>query len=173
MNQLVFDIVSQQFTQTLKSLKGCLLKAKLHAETQKFNPDLYLDTKLAPDMFPLSKQIQMVSDNAKGAVARLSLKDAPKFEDQEKSFDDLIVRLDKTIEYVSSFSAKDFHSFQDAKVTFPWYPGKYLEGHDYLVTFALPNFYFHVTTVYALLRHAGVPVGKGDFLGTLNWKNIP
>ncbi len=170
-HEIVFDIISTQFLSSLRSLKDCLLKAKTHAEVNKFSPDKYLDMKLAPDMFNFTKQVQMVSDNAKGAVSRLSGKEAPRFEDNEKTFEELLARLEKTINYISDFKSDDFKNYQNQKVSFPWYPGKFLQGHDYLVTFALPNFYFHMTTTYSLLRNAGVQVGKGDFLGNLNWQN--
>jgi len=172
MNSIVYDIIQLQFTQNLNALKHCLLKAQGHAEANKFDAQCFLDTKLAPDMFPFKKQIQMISDNAKGAVSRLSGKEAPVFEDNEKSFAELVTRLDKTIEYVSSFKAEDFKNFDSQKAVFPWYPGKYLNGHDYLVSFAIPNFYFHLTTAYNLLRNSGVQIGKRDFLGDLAWKDL-
>jgi len=170
MHTLVFDLISTQYIGSLTALKVCLLKAKAHAEANKFDPNKFLDMKLAPDMFGFTKQIQIASDNAKGAVSRLSGKEAPKFEDNEKTFDEVLARLDKTIDYLSQFKADDFKNFQNQKVSFPWYPGKFLSGHDYLVGFALPNFYFHTTTTYNLLRGAGVQIGKGDFLGNLNWQ---
>jgi hypothetical protein len=169
---MVFQLVSTQFLKTLSGLRTCLVKAKEHAQKRNFDPNCFLDLKLAPDMFPLKKQIQMVSDNAKGAVSRLSGKEAPVFEDSEKTFDDLILRISKTIEYLESFKSDDFKNYENQKASFPWYPGKYLSGHDYLVTFALPNFYFHVSMAYALLRNAGVEIGKRDYLGDLNWKDL-
>jgi hypothetical protein len=168
--ELVFEMISKQYVSSLVALKACLLKAKTHAETNKFDSNKFLDMKLAPDMFNFTKQIQMVSDNAKGAVSRLSGKEAPRFEDNEKTFEELLTRIDKTINFISDFKSEDFKDYQNQKVSFPWYPGKYLSGHDYLVGFALPNFYFHTTTAYNLLRGAGVQVGKGDFLGNLNWQ---
>jgi hypothetical protein len=171
MQNLVYELISAQYIASLSALKEILLKAKSHAETNKFDPNKFLDMKLAPDMFPFTKQIQIASDNAKGAVSRLSGKEAPKFEDNEKTFDEVIARIDKTIEYLSQFKPEDFKDFQNQKISFPWYPGKYLNGKDYLVGFALPNFYFHTTTAYNLLRGAGVQIGKSDFLGNLNWQD--
>lgn len=169
--KLVFDLVTTQFSHSLKALRECLLKAQSHAVAFGYEPNKFLDMKLAPDMFALTKQIQITTDNAKGAAARLSGKEAPRFEDNEKTFEEVLARIDKTIDYLSGFKAQDFKDFEKNKATFPWFPGKSLSGYDYLVTYALPNFYFHLTTSYNLLRHAGVKIGKADFLGNLNWQN--
>jgi len=170
-HDLVYDLVASQFLRNLKGLKSCLEKAKTHAENCQYSSDKLLDVKLAPDMFNFTKQVQIASDTAKGAVARLSGKEAPKFEDNEKTLDELIMRVDKTISYLADFKADDFKNFSAQSVSFPWYPGKSLDGHEYLVAFALPNFYFHLTTSYNLLRNAGVQIGKMDFLHHLNWKD--
>ncbi len=172
MEQLVFDLITSQFIQSLKALRECLLRAEVHANSYQFDPSKFLDMKLAPDMFPLIKQIQITTDNAKSAASRLAGKEAPRFEDNEKTFEEVLSRVDKTLDYLCSFKAQDFINFDKQKATFPWFPGKSLTGYDYLVTYALPNFYFHLTTSYNLIRHAGVKIGKADFLGNLNWQKF-
>jgi hypothetical protein len=170
MENLIFDIICTGYVRNLHGLKGCLLKAKKHAEDRKFDPNLYLNSKLAVDMFNFTKQIQFACDNAKGAVARLGGRENPQHEDNEKTFDEIVARVEKTINFISTFKPEDFKNFSHQKATFPWYPGKHLEGKDYLVSFAIPNFYFHLTCAYSILRHSGVNLGKSDFLGELNWK---
>ena len=129
-----------------------------------------LDARLAPDMFPLSKQIQIVCDNAKMSVARLTGISAPVFEDNEKSFDEFVNRINKTMAYLEGIKPENFTGYDKRTAEFPWLPGSYLEGKDYLVNYALPNFYFHLSMAYAILRFNGVDLGKVDFLGELNWK---
>lgn len=167
----VYETVVQQFSQNLVALKTILNKAKTHAEYNKFDVNKFLDYKIAPDMFAFCKQVQMVSDNAKGAAARLAGKEIPVFADDEKTMDALIARLDKTMNYLEGLKADDFKNYESQKITFSYYPGKYLEGKTYLQSYAIPNFYFHLTATYAILRNAGVAVGKNDFLGNVAWKN--
>jgi hypothetical protein len=168
--QIIFDTIVNGFMRNLHGVKTILNKAQEHAKHHKFDVNTFLDMKLAPDMFNFTRQIQMASDNAKGAAARLSGSEAPKFEDNEKSWEELIARVDKTINYLAQFKSDDFKNYADQKISFPWYPGMHLTGHDYLTSFALPNFYFHVTTAYSILRGNGVQIGKGNFLGEINWK---
>jgi hypothetical protein len=170
MKNPVYEIVVDQFTRNLNSLRTLLQKAKEHASERKFDENNFLQVRLAPDMFPFVKQVQMTTDNAKGAASRLAGVTAPKFEDNEKSLDELISRVNKTVEYLSSLRSEQFNKYAEQKISFPWYPGKCLEGDDYFVSYAIPNFYFHLTTSYAILRNSGVPIGKGDFLGEINWK---
>ncbi|MBL7664407.1 MAG: DUF1993 domain-containing protein [Bacteriovoracaceae bacterium] len=170
MNITVNEIISEQFTMNLLALKNIMEKAKAHATERKFNPDLFLDMKLAPDMFTFARQVQIATDNAKGAAARLSGKTAPVFEDKEKTMDELIERVGKTLNFLEGFSEKDFADAENKKITFPWYPGKFIGGRDYLISHAIPNVYFHLTTAYALLRMGGVKIGKVDFLGNQNWQ---
>jgi hypothetical protein len=165
----VSELVVNQFTRNLKALRGLLGKAKEHANEKKFDPNLFLQEKLSPDMFPFVRQVQITCDTAKGAVARLSGQKPPSWSDEEKSIDELLARVDKTIDYVSQFTAKDFTNYAAQQVSFPWYPNKYLKGDDFLVSHAIPNFFFHLTTTYALLRKSGVSLGKSDFLGEQNW----
>lgn len=155
------------FAKMLGNMLNWLEAAKAHAEAKKFSTDVYLTLRLAPDMLPFTKQIQIASDAAKGCVARLSGQDAPKFEDNEASLDELITRIKKTQDYVLSVPADAIDGSEGREITIPRRSGDPLkfDGTTYLRHFALPNFYFHATTTYALLRHAGVPLGKNDFLG--------
>lgn len=166
----VNDIVVNQFTRSLNALKNILKKAKSHAEERKFDPNMYLDMRLAPDMFPLSRQVQIVTDNAKGAVARLTGKTAPVFEDGKTTLDELLARIDKTIDFLATTKAEDFADYASKKASFHWKPDVYMMGDDYLVSHVIPTFYFHMTTTYALLRQCGVHIGKADYLGEQNWK---
>ncbi|MDE2146629.1 MAG: DUF1993 domain-containing protein [Burkholderiales bacterium] len=150
---------------------GCLLtwldKAEQHAQARKFDPVNYLGLRLAPDMLPLTRQIQIATDGAKGCVARLAGLEVPKWDDNEATLDDLRARVRKTIDYVQSVPAAQFEGSEDRVVVLPVRSGEPLrfDGESYLKHFVLPNFFFHVTTTYALLRHAGVELGKRDFLG--------
>ncbi len=171
MNVNVSDLIINQFSKNLLALRGILEKARTHADNHKFNPDLFLDTKLAPDMFNFTRQVQITTDIAKGAAARLGGKTAPIFEDKEKSLEDLISRVNMTLNFLENFKPEDFAEFREKKISFPWKPGASLEGIDFLTSHAIPNFYFHMSMTYALLRSFGVNIGKGDFLGAQNWKN--
>lgn len=155
------------FAKMLGNMLNWLEAAKAHAEARKFSTDVYLTLRLAPDMLPFTKQIQIASDAAKGCVARLAGQDIPKYEDNEASLDELAERIRKTRDYVLSLPESAFAGSETREITIPRRTGDPLkfDGVTYLRHFALPNFYFHATTTYALLRHAGVPLGKGDYLG--------
>lgn len=155
------------FAKMLGNMLNWLEAAKAHAEAKQFSTDVYLTLRLAPDMLPFSKQIQICSDAAKGCVARLAGQEIPKYEDNEATLDELAERLRKTRDYVLSVPAAAFEGSEAREITIPRRSGEPLrfDGLDYLRHFAQPNFYFHATTTYALLRHAGVPLGKGDYLG--------
>lgn len=169
MNHSVHDLVSVQFSRSLGALHGLLKKAQAHASERKFDENLFLQLRVAPDMFPLIKQVQVATDNAKGAGARLTGKTAPVFEDKETTLAELLTRIEKTREFLQSLNEKDFEAYAEKKISFPWYPGVHMMGSDYLSSHALPNFYFHMNTAYLLLRGAGVALGKRDFLGEQNW----
>jgi len=156
------------FAKMLGNMLTWLEAAKSHAATKNFSTDVYLTLRLAPDMLPFTKQIQIASDAAKGCIARLSGQDAPKFEDNEATLDELIERIRKTRDYVLSVPAAAVDGSEGREITIPRRTGEPLkfDGTTYLRHFALPNFYFHATTTYALLRHAGVALGKSDFLGS-------
>jgi hypothetical protein len=154
-----------QFIKVLSQAHRWLDKAEAHATNKKFDPNTLLSARLAPDMYPLLRQIQSMSDTSKGNAARLAGVTAPVFADDEKTIAELRARLDKTIDWLESLDPKQFEGADDRTVTVPWMPGKGIKGCDYLVGIGLPNFYFHATTAYNILRHNGVDVGKVDFLG--------
>ncbi|MBS0442623.1 MAG: DUF1993 domain-containing protein [Proteobacteria bacterium] len=156
------------FTRMLGHLAAWLDKAEAHAQAKKFDTSVYLAARLAPDMLPFSKQIQIACDAAKFGVARLAGVEAPKFEDNEASLAELRERIRKTVEFVRSVPAAAIDGTEDKDVTVPRRDGNIvLKGEFYLKHYVQPNFYFHVTTAYALLRHNGVELGKGDYLGAL------
>jgi uncharacterized protein len=154
------------FLHSLRSLKALLEKGVAHAEARKFDPNLLATTRLAVDMLPLSRQIQIASDAAKGAAARLAGVEPPKFEDNETTMAELIARVDKTIDYLQGFKPAQLEGSEERTISIPTPRQTFtFPGLAYLRHWALPNFYFHVTTAYNLLRHNGVEIGKGDFLG--------
>jgi hypothetical protein len=155
------------FVRMLGNLQACLEKAAAHAEARKFDPTNYVGLRLAPDMLPFSRQIQIASDTAKGCMARLAGVEVPKWEDNEATLTELRARLHRTSDYVKSFSAPQIDGSEGREIVIPMRTGDPLvfNGESYLKQFAQPNFYFHITIAYALLRHAGVEIGKGDYLG--------
>jgi hypothetical protein len=154
------------FVRMLGNALAWLDKAQAHAEARKFDPANYLGLRLAPDMLPFTRQIQIASDGAKGRVARLAGIEVPKWDDNEASLDDLRVRLRKTIDYVQSVPAAQIDGSEDREIVLPMRQGEVrFSGENYLKHYVLPNLYFHLTTAYALLRHAGVELGKRDYLG--------
>ena len=154
------------FVKMLGNLDRWLDAATAHAAAKSFDPQVLLGTRLAPDMLPFTKQIQIASDTVKHCVARLSGTVAPKFEDNEATIAELKQRIAKTIDFVQSVPADQING-SDAKVIEVPMRGTALtfSGETYLKHWVLPNFYFHLTTAYALLRHNGVPLGKPDYLG--------
>ncbi|MFI4986580.1 MAG: DUF1993 family protein [Alphaproteobacteria bacterium] len=152
--------------QTLNACSAILDKAATDAASRKIDEATLLGYRLAPDMFPLAKQFQLVADFAKGTVARLAGVEVPKYEDSEKTLAELKARIAKTVAYVQGFKPGAIDGSETRAITIPMggQPTTFT-GQDYLVTFALPNFYFHATTAYAILRHCGVNIGKRDFLG--------
>jgi hypothetical protein len=156
------------FVRMLGNLVAWLDKAEAHAREKKFEPSVFLSARLAPDMLPLPTQIQIACDAAKFCIARLAGVEAPPFADDEKSLDDLRQRVRKTIDYLESVPAAQIDGSDGREVSVPRRAGAItMTGEAYLKHFALPNFFFHVTTTYALLRHNGVELGKIDFLGAL------
>jgi hypothetical protein len=150
----------------LTNLSAILDKAAASAETRQFDPAVFVSARLAPDMNPFSAQIQTASDSAKGAGARLTGTEAPSFPDTETTFPELKARIQKTIDYLQSLKPEQFEGADTREVTLKFPNGEMkFAGQDFLFSFALPNFYFHLTTAYAILRHNGVPIGKMDFLG--------
>ncbi len=163
-----YEFTIPVFVRTLTNLKAILEKAKAFAVEKGISEADLLATRLAPDMFPLVKQVQIAGDNAKGAAGRLAGVEIPKMEDTEATFDELCARLDKTIAYLNTFTSEQFAGAEDKKIHLPWMPeGKNYEAPDYLRYFVLANVYFHVTTAYDILRNQGMPVGKTDYIGEL------
>jgi hypothetical protein len=164
----VHMLVVDQVTHSLQQVLGFLDKAVAYAEAKKFDPLVLVNARLAPDMHPFVRQIQFISDTAKFGVARLTGLEAPKFEDTEKTIDELRARIKKTIDYIKSVPASAFDGAEDRDISIKL-PNRTIEmkGGTYLRGWLLPNFFFHATTAYAILRHNGVDVGKRDFLGDL------
>jgi len=154
------------FAKTLGNMLSWLDKAQAHAEARKFDPSVYLTLRLYPDMLPLPAQIRIAGDAAKACAARLAGKDAPVFEDNETTLEQLSERIRKTLAYLDTVTAKDIDGSEERDIVIPRgnrEPRRF-KGEFYLKHFALPNFFFHATTLYALLRHNGVELGKADFL---------
>ena len=155
------------FLTMLKSLSAILDKAEAYAAEHKIDPEVMLSWRLAPDMFPLTRQLQIAADFAKGTTARLAGAEVPKYADNENSFAELKARIAKTVKFVEGFSPKDIDGSEGRDITLSvGGQDMHFKGEPYLVQFALPNFYFHATTAYAILRRCGVDIGKRDFLGT-------
>ena len=155
------------FERMLGSMLAWLDKAEAHAKARNFDPDNYLGLRLAPDMLPLAKQIQIASDAAKGCISRLSGAEVPKWDDNEKTLADLRGRIQRTIDLVRQTPAAKIDGTDAREIVVPLRNREPMRfsGEDYLRQWALPNFFFHVTMTYALLRQAGVELGKADFLG--------
>jgi hypothetical protein len=154
------------FVHSFRSLRAILEKGAAHAEAKRFDSSVLANSRLFPDMLPLINQIQIASDAAKGAAARLAAVDAPKFEDDEKTFPELLARIDKTVDYLQSFKPEQFEGSEERTITIKTRNNSFsFPGLLYLRHWAIPNFFFHMTTAYNLLRHNGVELGKADFLG--------
>jgi uncharacterized protein len=150
----------------LTSLKAILGKAEAHAAARQIDPSVLTSSRLYPDMLPLARQVHIATDTAKGCAARLAGVDAPKYDDVEVTFDPLSERIDKTIAYLKEFEAAQIDGSEERPVTLQMRTGPIdFTGMTYLLYFVLPNFYFHVTTAYDILRHCGVELGKPDYLG--------
>ena len=155
------------FNQLLGGLADVLKKAEAHATERKIDPNAYLQSRLYPDMFPLLRQVQIACDFAKSVSARLAQAEVPAWEDNEATFEDLQARIARTQAYLASLDAANFEGAESRDIVLrPGTPKeKHLTGQAYLLNYGLPQFFFHVTTAYALLRHAGIEIGKRDFMG--------
>jgi hypothetical protein len=162
----LYDQLVPVFSKMLTSLDKVLTKAEADAETRKIDPQVFVNGRLAPDMLPLVRQVQIMTDGAKGAASRLAGREPPKWADEEKSFADLHARIAKTIAHLQTFEPSSFDGAETRSIELK-FPNATLNfnGKDYFLGFVVPNFYFHYTTAYAILRHNGVPIGKVDFLG--------
>ncbi|HEU4825877.1 MAG TPA: DUF1993 family protein [Dongiaceae bacterium] len=156
------------FVRGLENLSAVLAKGAAHAEAKKIDPAVFVNARLAPDMFALARQIQIASDAAKGCVARLAGAEVPSYPDTESTFPELEARIAKTIAFVKGFTATQIDGSEERSVLLKMRSGDMtFRGQDYLFKLTLPNFYFHITTAYDILRHNGVEVGKMDYLGKL------
>jgi uncharacterized protein len=155
------------FIRMLGNLSVILNKAVAHAEARKIDPSIFVTARLAPDMLPLSRQVQIATDMAKGCAARLAGLEVPSYEDNETTFADLQERIAKTITFLQSISAEQINDSEE-RIVMLKLRGKEISflGQPYLLDFVLPNVYFHITTTYAILRHNGVEVGKMDYIGS-------
>ncbi|MBV8380758.1 MAG: DUF1993 domain-containing protein [Paucibacter sp.] len=157
------------FARLLANMNQWLDAARVHAEAKKFDPAVYLTLRLTPDMLAFPRQIQIASDAAKGCVARLAGQEVPSWPDDETSLEQLAARIARTRDFVLSVPAEAFNGSEDRDIVIPRRDAepRRFKGETYLHHFAMPNFYFHATMTYALLREAGVPLGKADYLGAL------
>ena len=167
MSLSMYDASVPVFRQMLGSLSAILDKAQAHALDRKIEPAALLQARLYPDMFPLLRQVQVAADFAKGASARLAGVEVPRYEDVEQGFDELKARIAKTLAFIEGLPREAVEGSEERDITTGTGPNvRHFKGRPYLLHYALPHFYFHVTTAYAILRHNGVEVGKKDFIGS-------
>lgn len=164
--------VVHMMIQSAENIIKILYKAQTWASENNLDESDLISAKLAPDMFPLSKQIQIISDNLKGMVARLSMTEPPVMEDSETTLSELIQRLEKTVQYAKSVDSSLLASSEDQKIILPFIPTKFLETPDYIFSFAIPNFYFHVTAAYCIIRHLDIPLTKMEYIGNINLQDL-
>jgi len=175
----LYSVSIPPLLKALKAMDKLLEKAMEHAHSKgserqpgEKHMEAMLNDRLVFDQFPLIRQIQFMSDNAKGAVGRLAAVEVPKYEDNEKTLEELKARIDKTIKFVETIKPEQIIGRDNEKVTLAFYPDKYMTAAEYVNEFLLPNFYFHFTTAYAIMRKNGVNIGKQDFLGGLPLKDL-
>ncbi|MDQ7989560.1 MAG: DUF1993 domain-containing protein [Candidatus Dactylopiibacterium sp.] len=162
----MFDASVPAFSRSLRALEAILARAEAHAVARKIDPAVLLGARLFPDMLPLTRQVQIATDHAKGAVARLTATEVPRFADDEQSFAELRARVAKTLQLIAAATPAGFEGAEAREIAFRLGPHDLsFTGAQYLTGFALPNFYFHLATAYGILRHNGVELGKQDFLG--------
>ena len=166
-----FEVITQ-FGRMLKNLDQWLETATGFAEKKSFAVDVLAEARLAPDQFPLRQQVQAACDAAKYAAAYLSGQKAPSHPDTEKTVSELRARIKTCLDYLGTFKASDFEGADERRVAPPWMQGASVSGKGYLGRLAVPNFYFHVTTAYDILRHNGVQIGKQDFIGVRSWTDM-
>jgi len=166
MRGMYFEILGQMKKQ-LGHIHLWLDAAAAYAESKKFDPNVFVGLRLAPDQFAFARQIQIACDTTKLGASRITGKVAPTQPDTEQTLAELRARVASAIAYLDSYTAADFEGLAERTVTQPRWEGKVMSAHDYFIEHVIPNFYFHLTHVYAILRHNGVNLGKKDFLGTL------
>ena len=170
---MIYPLVVLQFNKMLGNLLTIVEKAAVHAEAKKFDMEVLLQARLAPDQFNLIRQVQVACDTAKLGAAKLANKeqDAPIHPDTEQTLAEVKARIQSVMAYLGTFSETDFAGAAERRITQPRWKGKSLSGEEFLFQHAIPNLYFHVTTAYAILRHNGVEVGKKDFLGEMPYRD--
>jgi uncharacterized protein len=162
----MYQASTPRFANMLRNLSAMLDKAEAHCAAKKIDPAAITTYRLYPDMFPFTRQVQIACDSAKGAVARLAGVDIPRHEDTEQTFAELKARIARTLDFIESISAAKIDGSEEKEIVLAMRSGeRRFKGMQYLLGHAYPNFYFHLTTAYAILRHNGVEVGKGDFIG--------
>lgn len=167
---MLYEIFVPEATKMLNNLNGILDKGDAFAKSKNFEFEVLINSRLAPDQFPLSRQIQIACDTAKLCAARMSGIDAPVHADTEKTLPEFKARINDVIKFLGTINVQDFNNGLERKITQPRWEGKYLTGLEYLTQHAIPNLHFHITTSYAILRHNGVDVGKKDYLGEMPFK---
>lgn len=166
MSLSMYQASAPVFLRGLTAISAVLDKAAANAEARKIDPSVFVQARLAPDMLPFRAQIQIATDGAKGAMGRLAGVEIPSMPDTETSFDELKARLQKTQDFINTIEASQVDGSEDKEIVLKLGPNSMtFKGQPYLLHFALPNFFFHLTTAYAILRHNGVDIGKRDFLG--------
>jgi hypothetical protein len=168
---MLYESTVPQFVKMLRNLDAMFDKALAQAEAKKFEVDVLLHARLAPDQFDFTRQVQIACDTAKFCVARISGREAPAHEDNEKTVAELRTRIQRVISWLSEVGPQDFQGAAERRISTPRWNGKTMSGAEYALQHGIPNFYFHVTTAYAILRHNGVDVGKKDFLGAMPFRD--
>jgi len=167
----LYDATVPIFTKHLRAIDSWLDKAVAYAEKKKFDPEILLQARLAPDQYPFLRQVQSACDQAKWTVAKLAGKEGPAHPDTEKTIAEVRARIKTVCDYLATFKPEDFAGAEERPCRHAYFPeGKSIRGGDYLDHLALPNFHFHVTLAYSILRHNGVDLGKQDFITSLPWK---
>ncbi|MBI5644823.1 DUF1993 domain-containing protein [Candidatus Kaiserbacteria bacterium] len=171
----LYTITIPPMIKALGALSALLEKAKVHADTKKTPhrsfEEALLNDRLVFDQFPFIRQVQIASDNAKNSAKRLGEVDVPTFDDTEKTVDELKMRLEKTVAFLKTVRPEDIKGKESSKVSLPYWNGKSLTGFEYATEYLIPNFYFHVTTAYSILRKNGLEIGKDDYIGGLPLKD--
>jgi hypothetical protein len=170
---MFYELTVVQFTKALNNLSAILDKGAAHAEAKKFDVNVLLNSRLAPDQFNLIRQVQIACDTAKLGVARLTgtVESVPVHADTETTLPELKARIQAVVDYLAGFKPEDFAGAAERHISQPRWEGKYLTGTEFAIQHAIPNIYFHITTAYAILRHNGVDVGKKDYLGAMPYKS--
>ncbi len=165
----MYNVTVPEFKRSLLVLRAILVKAEAFAEEKKITDGVLLGAYLAPDQFPLVKQVQIACDNAKGTSGRLAGVGLPKMEDNETTLKALEERIDKTVAFLDTLRDVQFEGSEERDIPIYFFPGKTLSGLEYVNTLGLANFYFHLTTTYLILRHNGMNIGKADFMGAVEF----